>query len=94
MENPETTQYNISEDEQTELLELNAEYQNLLLALGELQVEELSLDNELRIVKETKDKYKESLIQFKNKEKLFLERLTKKYGDGSLDTSSGVYLKR
>lgn len=90
----ENTQCNISEDEQAELLELSAEYQNLLLALGELQVEELSLENELQIVKETKVKYKESLVQFKNKEKLFLERLNKKYGEGSLDTSSGVYLKR
>ena len=94
MKNTENTQCNISEDEQSELLELNAEYQNLLLALGELQVEELSLENELHIVKETKDKYKGLLIQFKNKEKMFSERLNKKYGDGSLDTSSGVYLKR
>jgi hypothetical protein len=90
----ENKQCNITEDEQSELLELSGEYQNLLLALGELQVEELSLENELEIVKNTKTKYKESLHQFKNKEKLFLERLNKKYGEGSLDTTSGIYLKQ
>ena len=88
----ENKQCNITEDEQSELLELSGEYQNLLLALGELQAEELSLENELEIVKNTKTKYKETLQQFKNKEKLFLERLNKKYGEGTLDTSSGRVL--
>ena len=90
----ENKQCNITEDEQSELLELSGEYQNLLLALGELQVEELSLENELEIVKNTKTKYKETLQQFKNKEKLFLERLNKKYGEGTLDTTSGIYFKQ
>jgi hypothetical protein len=93
MEKTEDKQCNISEDEQSELLELTTEYQNLLLGLGELQVDKLSLKNELQLVKETQVKCKESLVQFKNKEKLFLGRLNKKYGEGSLDTSSGVYLK-
>ena len=39
----ENKQCNISEDEQSELVDLTAEYQNIILALGELQVEELSL---------------------------------------------------
>lgn len=89
----ENNQCKITDDEKNELVELNAEYQNLLLSMGELNVEELSLKTQLKSVKQTKKKYKESLIQFKNKEKIFSDRLTKKYGAGDLDISSGIYVK-
>tara|TARA_B100002019_G_scaffold155373_1_gene133835 strand:+ start:1279 stop:1554 length:276 start_codon:yes stop_codon:yes gene_type:complete len=89
----ENNQCKITDDEKNELVELNAEYQNLLLSMGELNVEELSLKTQLKSLKQTKKKYKESLIQFKNKEKIFSDRLTKKYGAGDLDISSGIYLK-
>lgn len=89
----ENNQCKITDDEKNELVELNAEYQNLLLSMGELNVEELSLKTQLKSLKQTKKQYKESLIQFKNKEKIFSDRLTKKYGAGDLDISSGIYLK-
>ncbi len=89
----ENNQCKITDDEKNELVELNAEYQNLLLSMGELNVEELSLKTQLKSLKQTKKQYKESLIQFKNKEKVFSDRLTKKYGAGDLDISSGIYLK-
>jgi len=89
----ENNQCKITDDEKNELVELNAEYQNLLLSMGELNVEELSLKQQLKSIKQTKKTYKESLIQFKNKEKIFSDRLTKKYGAGDLDISSGIYLK-
>lgn len=89
----ENNQCKITDDEKNELVELNAEYQNLLLSMGELNVEELSLKTQLKSLKQTKKKYRESLIQFKNKEKIFSDRLTKKYGAGDLDISSGIYLK-
>ena len=89
----ENNQCKITDDEKNELVELNAEYQNLLLSMGELNVEELSLKQQLKSIKQTKKTYKESLIQFKNKEKIFSDRLTRKYGAGDLDISSGIYLK-
>jgi hypothetical protein len=89
----ENNQCKITEDEKNELVELNAEYQNLLLSMGELSVNEITLKAELKSVRQTKKKYKESLIQFKNKETIFSDRLTKKYGAGDLDISSGIYVK-
>jgi hypothetical protein len=89
----ENNQCKITEDEKNELVELNAEYQTLLLSMGELSVNEITLKAELKSVKQTKKKYKESLIQFKNKETIFSDRLTKKYGAGDLDISSGIYVK-
>ena len=89
----ENKQCNISEDEQSELVDLTAEYQNIILALGELQVEELSLSNQLDVIKTRQNKLKDTVVEFKGQEKLFLQRLTKKYGEGSLDTSSGIYFK-
>jgi len=91
MEN--NNQCKITDDEKSELVELNAEYQTLLLSMGELMVNEVSLKEELKSLKNTKKKYKESLAHFKNKEKIFSDRLTKKYGTGDLDISSGIYLK-
>jgi hypothetical protein len=61
--------------------------------MGELSVNEITLKAELKSVRQTKKKYKESLIQFKNKETIFSDRLTKKYGAGDLDISSGIYVK-
>lgn len=89
----ENNQCKITEDEKTELIELNAEYQSLLFSMGELSVNEITLKAELKSVRQTKKKYKESLIQFKNKETIFSDRLTKKYGAGDLDISSGIYVK-
>ncbi len=89
----ENNQCKITEDEKNELVELNAEYQTLLLSMGELSVNEITLKAELKSVRQTKKKYKESLIQFKNKETIFSDRLTKKYGAGDLDISSGIYVK-
>jgi len=89
----ENNQCKITEDEKNELVELNAEYQNLLLSMGELSVNEITLKAELKSVRQTKKKYKESLNQFKNKETIFSDRLTKKYGAGDLDISSGIYVK-
>ena len=60
MDNNEIAQCNITEDEQSELLELNSEYQNLVLSLGELQVKEITLKKELKLVKETNNQYKET----------------------------------
>ena len=89
----ENNQCKITEDEKNELVELNAEYQTLLLSMGELSVNEITLKAELKSVRQTKKKYKESLIQFKNKETIFSDRKTKKYGAGDLDISSGIYVK-
>ena len=89
----ENNQCKITEDEKNELVELNAEYQTLLLSMGELSVNEITLKAELKSVRQTKKKYKESLIQFKNKETIFSDRITKKYGAGDLDISSGIYVK-
>lgn len=89
----EKNQIKISEDEQTELADLNLEFQNILLALGELFVEETALKSKLKELKHSKKKYKSLLNQFKSKENIFSERLSKKYGSGSLDITSGIYLK-
>jgi len=87
------SQIKITKEEQTEILELNAEYQNLLIAFGEISAERFKLKSKLKRLKENEKTLNKTFLEFGNKETIMLERLKRKYGDGQLDIESGIYIK-
>lgn len=86
-------QVKLSDDEQSEIVTLNSDYQNLLLTLGQLSIEKINLKSDMDVLKKSEKKCKKSYTELRNKETMFLDRLKKKYGEGSLDIESGIYVK-
>jgi hypothetical protein len=86
-------QVKITDDEQSEIVTLNSEYQTLILNLGQLNLQKINLKTEMDVLKKEEKSCKKSYFELKNKENIFLERLKKKYGDGVLDIESGIYVK-
>mgnify|MGYP006243380623 CR=1 FL=1 len=87
-------QVKVSDDDQSEIVALNSEYQNLLLRLGQLNLKKINLKTEMNALKKEEKNCKKSYFDLTNKETIFMERLKKKYGEGSLDIESGIYIKR
>jgi hypothetical protein len=83
----------LTEDEISEITKLNAEYQNVILSLGEIELK----INQLKIeLKEAKKDNKLGIKKYSNilsREKNFKDRLFEKYGDGEIDVQFGVYIK-
>ena len=73
-----------SEQEINELKDLQSEYQKVIYSWGQLQVE--------RKILETKESEIESIYTSLNqKEKVLMDSLSTKYGDGSLNLENGTF---
>ena len=83
----------LTTDEQAEIIQLNQEYQDVLIAFGELHLKKMQLKAEEESLVSTEQEYKESYIEVEKKEFNFKERLTNKYGPGEIDVQSGIYIK-
>ena len=94
MNNENNSQIKITEDEQAEIAGLNAEFQNLLLQLGDTSIKKINLKKELSEIKKFQKKCKKLYYELKNKENLFADRLKNKYGEGMLDMESGIYISQ
>ena len=86
-------QVKITEDEQREIVQLNADYQETLIEMGELHLNKTTIKQELETLKETENDVNSKYESLKKKEELFLERLSIEYGEGMLDPKTGIYIK-
>lgn len=91
--NNEKSQIQITEDEQSEIAGLNAEFQNLLLQIGNNNIKKIDLKKQLSELKKFERNCKKSYYELKKREDIFADRLKAKYGDGVLDIESGIYIK-
>ena len=83
----------LTTDEQAEIMQLNQEYQEVLIAFGELHLKRMQLKLEEENLTSIEEQYKESYVEVEKKEFNFKERLGKKYGEGEIDVQSGIYIK-
>jgi len=83
----------LTTDEQAEIVQLNQEYQEVLIAFGELHLKRMQLKLEEENLTSIEEQYKESYVEVEKKEFNFKERLGKKYGEGEIDVQSGIYIK-
>jgi hypothetical protein len=73
-----------NEAEIAELTEIRQAYDQTTLALGQLELQK-------REVKKNETKIEEKLIAVEAQEKLFLDKIVAKYGEGSFDISTGLF---
>jgi len=80
-----------SEDEMKQISELQQTYVNLQNVLGQLGVNRIRMEQQLDDLNSSEEQLKVQFIETQQKERDFVQSINKKYGDGNLDLSSGVF---
>ena len=73
-----------TEDELTQVQNIQTSYQNVQVQFGQLKLSQIRLD-------EQEVELKDALKQIQSEEKKFLNGITDKYGQGTLNPETGVF---
>ena len=82
-----------SEEEMIELRDIQESYVTVQNDFGQLTVTKIRLQQQLDNVLKFEDEVRSKFQETQNKEKEFISKITKTYGEGQLDTKSGVFTK-
>ena len=80
-----------SEDEMKEVGVLQQIYVNVQNSLGQVSVQKLRVEQQLSDLDTAEDQLKTQFVETQTKEREFVDSINKKYGDGNLDLTSGVF---
>tara|TARA_R110000824_G_scaffold32349_1_gene104501 strand:+ start:963 stop:1274 length:312 start_codon:yes stop_codon:yes gene_type:complete len=80
-----------SEEELKEVQEIRDEYYKIQNQFGQLSVAQLRLEEELENLNKSEEENIKSFKDIQEKEREFLEGITKKYGEGTLNPETGVF---
>jgi hypothetical protein len=78
-------------EEMQAIAKLQSDYQQSIFALGQLDLEQTDLAQQLSQVKEQRDKIYDNWKSLQNIENDLLNSLSQKYGDGSLNLKDGTF---
>ena len=80
-----------SQEEMSQLTELQQTYTTIQNTFGQLSVNRIRLEQELSSLDEADDRLKSDFAANQQKEREFVDTISKKYGDGNLDLNTGVF---
>ena len=83
-----------TEEEMKTLRELQQTYAGVQNALGQLGVERIRLSQQMTGLDSAEENLTNQFEETQTKERDFVQEISKKYGDGNLDISSGVFTPR
>ena len=83
-----------TEEEMKTLRELQQTYAGVQNALGQLGVERIRLSQQMTGLDSAEENLTNQFEETQGKEREFVETISKKYGDGNLDITSGVFTPR
>ena len=81
-----------TEYELKDLNDLQQEYGEVQNLLGQLSLREILLRQEKELIEESKEEAESTYKSTQQKERDLVDKLTKKYGEGTLDQVSGVFI--
>lgn len=87
-------QQKFTEEEMTEIKNLQSNYVALQNSLGQIGISRIRLEKQSKEFDAAEVKIKESFEEASRKEKEFVDKINKKYGDGNLDISTGVFTSK
>ena len=88
------TNVKFSEDEMKQLTELQQTYATVQNTFGQLAVSRIRLNQEVDNLDEGEDRLRNDFTTTQQKERDFVDTISKKYGDGNLDINTGVFTPR
>ena len=80
-----------TEEEMKQINDLQQGYANLQSALGQISINQIRLEQQMEDINSAEQKIKAQYVENQNKEREFVDSINKKYGDGNLDLSTGVF---
>jgi len=80
-----------TKEEMAQINELQQTYLNLQNTIGQLGVARIRLDQQYTDLEVNEDNTRAQFTENQNKERNFVDTINKKYGDGNLDLTTGVF---
>ncbi len=80
-----------TEEEMKSLKEIQESYFDVQNEYGKLELTRIRVEQQLDGLDATDNSLREKFVQTQSTEKEFLDGITKKYGEGTLDQESGVF---
>ena len=88
----EKAQIQLTEQEIQEINELRDQYATLTAKFGQLKIEQILIEEQLKRLGELETTYKEEYLTTQVKEEAFGNEITGKYGEGNIDVEAGFFL--
>lgn len=80
-----------SKEELEKLEDIQKQYANIQLNLGQLGFTKIRLETEIKLVNDNENKLKSEFNKTQSEEQIFMDEVTKKYGEGVLDPKTGLF---
>lgn len=91
MENSNTPTVKFTQEEMTEISALQRRYQEKVFQLGQIKLDEISLEDAVSELEKKKNEVLDQWKQLQVNEQELLKKLADKYGDGSLSLKDGTF---
>lgn len=79
-------------DEIESLGKISLKYQEKTLALGQLYLDKLTLDEKFKFLADTESRLKQEYLDIQKEEEQWLNNITAKYGEGTLNIKDGTFI--
>lgn len=89
----QSNEVKMTEDDISSVVELSTEFQTILREFGELHLRKMQVEEENKRLDEVEEELKGTYITITQRESDMVNRFTKKYGEGRVDSARGVYIK-
>ena len=83
-----------TDDELNTVKEMQKQYFDIQQALGQSAISKLRLAQQIESINQHEDNLTKQFGEIQENERKFLEDITKKYGEGTLDPNTGVYIAK
>ena len=80
-----------TEDELKQVQQVQNDYRDIQDKYGQLSMARLRLEEQMNMLDESEEEIRNKFIGIQESEKKFLDEVTKKYGDGTLNPETGVF---
>ena len=81
-----------TDDELNEIKSLQDSYEKSLVFFGQLSLERMSIEESIKNLNEVEQKAKIDYLELQKKESTLLDKLSSKYGEGSLNIKDGTFI--
>ena len=81
-----------TEDEMKKIKEFQESYVTIQQNLGQISVAKLRLNQQLESLDKSKEDLQNKFTKTQKDEQKFIEEITKKYGDGTLNPETGTFI--
>jgi hypothetical protein len=80
-----------TDDEVNEIRFIQNKFQEKLIKFGQIQLETIELEDRLTLLKNEQSRLKTEYLSLQKTEQELMDKLTNKYGEGSLNLKEGTF---